>query len=97
MANDLTRNPLLVDTAHATNVVLSGPCTLRAILWFNATGLLTAIVHDKAAARVVWERSSPLNSSSFFDVLDFDVGPGRELIVPTLGSGTLAFYLGAPR
>lgn len=94
MANDLTRSPLIVDTAHATNVIVGGPRRITKIIWSGAsTAGHAAEIQDKAAARVVWKATATGNGATVVDPTGLAVENGRELIVPTLQSGVLYLYL----
>ena len=97
MANSLTRNPLIVDTQHASDVIVGGPRKLRAILWSGATTAAhIAEIQDKAAARTVWRRTATGSGFSCYDEIDFLIENARELIVPDLDSGILYLYIDQP-
>lgn len=87
MANDLTKNPWIVDTASATNLT-DDKMRLRSIRWTGATAGNAATVAD-GAGRTIW--SSLAEGPNIPQVKDF---PERGLDVaglrvPTLASGTL--------
>lgn len=89
MANDLTRNPWVVDTASAT-AILTDWADVRSIQWIGATTSgHEAIVQDQNNV-VLWKRASQ-GANQNFDT-EFEGRWGRRvngLLVPTLGSGTL--------
>lgn len=90
MANDLTKNPFIVDTAGAT-AIFSDALAISTIEWIGATTAgHRAVVKDKDG-NVMWE--SFANGSNFIDRKAFDSYPfskfQRGLIVDTLGSGKL--------
>lgn len=95
MANDITGNPLVIDTASAS-VITSYVFTAWAIRWVNGTTAgHTISVQDKnskikyatvaSAANYVEESHliSPKSESLVFD----------GLLVPTLASGTIYIYV----
>lgn len=94
MANDLTNNPLVVDTADA-GAILNNPVRITAIVWDSGTSGAAgdrAIVKDKNS-KLKWSatlgvakdtRNSPEFSPSLYS---------HGLIVPTLSNGTLLIYL----
>jgi len=100
MANDLTDNPLVVDTAHATTRVYNGPCSLAVVRWIGGTTAgHQAILKDgdgaatdatakwegiAAAANAVVETVFPTANRLHFK---------NGIVVPTLGSGRLYLYL----
>lgn len=98
MSNDVTGNPLVIDTASAT-AITAYSFTAWAIRWVNGTTAgHTISVQDRhgkvkyatvaAAANYVEESHlvSPKNESLLFD----------GLLVPTLASGTIYIYVDSP-
>lgn len=98
MANDLARDPLIVDTQHASNVIVRGPRYVHALLWSGCTTAGHILeIQDKAAARTVWRRTGTGNGFSCFDEVRLTIEDGREWIVPDVDSGILYIYLGPQR
>ena len=93
MANDLTANPLILNTAHASDVVLGARRRIQGIKWVGAsTAGHQAVLKGKVSTRVIWESiATAANFSIPLDVLDLFVA--EEVILPTLGSGILYLYL----
>lgn len=99
MANDLTSNPLVVDTAAAT-AVISSYINITKIRWYDSGADIAegdqAIVQN-AAGKAVWAHRMggvgtvadlvPPVSDDFNPPL-----PQKGLIVPTLTHGTLHIY-----
>ena len=89
MANDLTKNPWVVDTASGT-AILSDWADVRSIQWIGGTTAgHAAIVQDKDGT-VIWRRLAAAVNANFDT--EFQGRWGRRvngLLVPTLDSGTL--------
>ena len=89
MANSLTANPWVVDTA-AAGAILTDWANLRSIQWEGATTAGHEAVVQDQSGRVIWRRIAQ-GTNQNFDT-EFEGRFGRQvngLIVPTLGSGTL--------
>ena len=89
MANDLTKNPWVVDTAGSA-AILTDFAEVRSIQWIGATTAgHEAIVQDQSG-QVIWRRLAQ-GANQNFDT-EFEGRRGRlvnGLLVPTLASGTL--------
>lgn len=96
MANDLTADPLILDTAHATNVIVQGKRFIYAVHYVGGTTAAhKAELQVKSGARVFWRGTVTGNGGDVFTVLRITT-PG-DLILPTLDSGVLFVYLGPER
>ncbi len=93
MANVLTTNPMVLDTAGATSAVTQ-PLAIRAIKW-DAPGAAAQVcaIHDAAGGNLIYQHTSEAankgNDMAF---------PGRGLMVSgfyltTLTAGKLLVYL----
>ena len=98
MANDLTGNPLVIDTASATPI-MTDDVYLDAIRWVGATtaGHQAVVKDNKTSPDTVYEGLA--SGANFIDERSFGAeyaGPRRVvggLAVTTLGSGKLYIYL----
>lgn len=96
MANDLTINPLRVDTAGAGAIVTT-PIRIHKIRWTGATTAgHTAVIRDQNNNHF-W--SSVASGANYVEESDFSTDQLQRnvingLIVPTLGSGVLHIYEG---
>ena len=94
MANDLSKNPWVVDTASATAILTSWAAVAQ-IQWIGATTAgHEAIIQDQDG-RVLWRRLAQ-GANQNFETVYAEAGQhggrGRNvngLLVPTLGSGIL--------
>lgn len=89
-ANDLTADPLIIDTAGAGSI-RPGICRIHAIKWVGATGAGSAIIQDVATTRAVWEHTATAAGTFPLEVVDLSAKGGCA--VTTLGSGRLYLYL----
>lgn len=89
MANDLTKNPWVVDTAGSA-AILTSWADIRSIQWIGGTTAgHAAIVQDQNGV-VIWRRLAQGANQNFDS--EFEGRFGRRvngLTVPTLDSGTL--------
>ena len=98
IANDLTGNPLVIDTASATPI-MTDDVYLDAIRWVGATtaGHQAVVKDNKGTPDTIYEGLA--NGANFIDERSFGAeysGPRRVvggLAVPTLDSGKLYIYL----
>lgn len=96
MANDLTADPLIIDTAHATNVVVQGNRIIYGIKLSGATAGDAAILTVKSSGKVFWRHvGAGVAGDAPLDVLRI-LTPG-DLVAATLPSGTILVYLGQER
>jgi len=96
LANNLAGDPLILDTLHATNVVVQGGVYIHAIHYVGATTAgHAAELQVKSSARPFWRASATGNGADVYTLLQI-VTPG-DLILPTLGSGIVHVYLGPER
>lgn len=95
MANDLTKNPWIVDTAGATPLT-TDKILVRKIRWTGATTSgHTAVVKDGQARNVFESVATVTGSNTPEDVSFFgEEGNFRGLAVTTLASGKLYIYYG---
>ena len=95
MANDLTKNPLVIDTASGSPA-LTTFIRIKKIRWIGATTAgHQAIVQDQNS-NLCWE--SVASGANYTEETDFNLnGPQRMVLsglrVPTLGSGKLEIYI----
>lgn len=96
MANDLSADPLILDTANAANVVVQGNRFIYALHWVGATTAgHAAELQVKSTSRTWWKGTATGNGSDVWTILKLAT-PG-DLILPTLGSGILYVYQGPER
>lgn len=94
MANDITKYPLVIDTAGA-GAILTTPFRIKKIRWVNGTTAgHTAIVQDQNG-NLFWE--SIASGANYVEESDFTHDESQRNIinglkVPTLGSGKLEIY-----
>jgi hypothetical protein len=90
MANQLTGNPIIIDTPGA-GVLLTQALDIMMIKWVSASGVAghLAVVQDKNGV-VKWKSVCNGANYSESDFIDCD---SSGLIVPTLGSGELYIYM----
>lgn len=91
MANDISGNPLIIDTAAATNVwPQGGNLNVRHFEFVDyAAGTDNVIVTDRNGRRV-WSANG---TADLDNIISQEIGWIRGLIVPTLSSGKLYVYL----
>jgi hypothetical protein len=104
MANNLTGNPVIVDTAAATPL-LTGMLNITKIRWWDSGADIaegdSAIVQDAAGA-VVWShRAGGIGTvADLVPPVESNFVPGhaiKGLLIPTLTHGTLHIYLDQSR
>ena len=104
MANDLTCNPLVIDTAAAT-AILSGYLDITNIRWVDYNNDIAdgdqAVVNN-AASKTIWEtRCTATGAGVPLDVKDETAFPFglqvKGLIVPTLTHGKVYIYFKGPQ
>lgn len=88
MANVLTGNPLVIDTAGA-GVLRTDHRVLRRVRWVGATTAAHAAVVQDAAGNLKWR--SVASGSSYVEADTPNIAM-LGLVVPTLGSGILYLY-----
>ena len=94
MANDLTGNPLKIDTADP-GAIITTDIKISKIRWVGATTAgHQAVVHDQNS-NLFWESICP--GDNYVEESDFTTTNQNKrtihgLIVPTLGSGKLYIY-----
>lgn len=81
MANDLTQNPLYVDTTAAVRI---GPCRLRAIKHV-ASGASTVTVTDTTSGHVLWKSVFGAAGQTPLDELKLSVKGGVTVTVTAAG------------
>ena len=99
MANDVTGNPVILDTASTTAVVISNFFKIKAIVWDQgASGANTdaCVIKDKHGAikysQTILTGNLVPQSIEFAPPLDCD-----GLIMHTLGHGTVYVYWDGPQ
>lgn len=97
MANVLDHDPLILDTADASAVVVQGQRFVYGIKWVapGGTGSDVAELRVKATSAIFWRQVAGALIPQAMDVLRM-MTPG-DLILPTLDSGSLRIYLGPVR
>ena len=89
MANQVTGNPWIIDTASGS-AILTSMAQVRSFRWTGGTTAGHSCVVQDQNGKVVWD--SFANGANFLDEKVFEERHGRTvngLIVPTLGSGKL--------
>ena len=94
MANDLTNNPWVIDTAAAT-VLTAMRLRVRGVRWVDATTAGHKATIQNAAGKIVWDSTAAAaNNVEGDQISDFGPFPDWDgLIVPTLASGKLYIEL----
>jgi hypothetical protein len=100
MANDLTSNPLILDTAAAGDVLsANAPAKIKKLRWVVLTGGVAAdtCVLTDSAGKVIWECANQGALANFN--LETDFGSAghkvRGLKLPTIARGKLYVYVQA--
>lgn len=95
MSNDLTTNPIVIDTP-GTAVLLTSNLYVQSVRWvITASGTAgeQAVITDKDS-KVVWEAVNTLTGGFFDEEAQLDMHkPWKGLRVPTLGHGKLYITL----
>ena len=92
MANKLTTNPIVLDTAGATSAIAI-PLGIQAIVWDNpgAAGA-QCVLHDAAGGNVIWQCTA--QAQYVGGRIEFPRALRvAGLYLTTLGSGTVLVYL----
>lgn len=92
MANDLTQNPLVVDTTVSDGSVMPGGPNRIAGFKFVASGAsATVLVKDHTSGHVIYDcRIAATGTSSPYDHVNIEVkGPGLDV---TISNGVLYIY-----
>lgn len=89
MANDLTYNPLVIDTAAATTLI-SYPIFVKSIRWVGATTAGHTVSVQDPDGNVLWSSVAGGSNNIEADLIERIWQDG--FAVPTLQSGTL--YIG---
>ena len=90
MANDLTQNPLILDTA-ATTLLQDGPCFIKSVRWVNATTAGHTAVLQDAESNVWWDSIASGANYVEEDMIERWVTGIR---LTTIGSGKVYVELG---
>lgn len=70
MANDLTKNPIVLDTAGATSAI-SNPVTIRKII-VNGSGVAWSVVlHDESGGDIVFQATEGATNTEQSRTYDF--------------------------
>jgi hypothetical protein len=90
MSNDVTRSPLILDTAGST-IYNPGGIAVKRVRWesVSASAGDTVVIQD-AGGRVLWESIAPGSNFTDSDLLETIWPTGFK--VPTLASGKLYIY-----
>ena len=87
MANDLTSNPWVIDTASATSLTTQR-IKVKGVRWIGATTAGHTCVIQDDDSKVKWASVAP--SSNYVEAdTPTNSTPWNGIKVPTLGSGTL--------
>jgi hypothetical protein len=94
MANDITKWPLVIDTASGT-AVLTSSLRIKKIRWVNATTAGHQASIQDQNGNIFWE--SIASGANYVEESDFSTEESHRpvlygLKVPTLGSGKLYLY-----
>ena len=93
MANDLTKNPWVIDTAGATST-WTGPVYIKSMRWVPAAAGDDLTVTDKNG-NTIWTVTNAL-TGGVAGTLTIDLKempPFQGLIVSAIGGGTLYVYV----
>ena len=90
MANVLTTNPIILDTAGATSAI-ARRVFIKAILWYGATNSAhTCVIHDASGGNIVFGASV----TAAGEVVTVNLNTRLAgIYLTTLGSGTVLIYL----
>lgn len=89
MANNLTVNPIVLDTVGATSAITRA-IKISHIRWTGITTTdHTAVIHDAASGNVVWSANGVDGVDQHCDMHDMRF---RGLYLTTLGSGVVYVY-----
>lgn len=90
MANDLTKNPMKVDTAGAGAIIAAGTrLRIKGIRWVGATTAGHTAVVQTAAGAPIWNSVASGANYVEADILENIHAHWDGLTVPTLASGIL--------
>lgn len=97
MSNTLTQNPLLIDTANTSTVLISDTFLLTRIRWIGAADGDTLILKDKNSNTIFESAISGTTFVGYPEDVAFDDLPVNGLIAHTIGSGSKVqiYYKGA--
>ena len=91
MANVLTTNPIILDTAGATSLI-ARPLRIRTIVWYGATTAAHTIrIHDASGGNIIFGANARVADETIVVTLDGIRVTG--LYLTTLDSGTVLVYL----
>ena len=91
MANYLSKNPIKVDTANATDLVAPRPCKVNHMEWVEYSNAAHTVVVKDASGNLVWAGLG--NSAKTNITAEHEIGWVDGLVVPTIGSGNLLIFL----
>jgi len=94
MANDLTRNPLVIDTASGTALTTDAR-RIKKIRWVNGTTAGHQVILQDQYGNLFWE--SRAAGADYVEESDFTFNKSNSAVlsgikVPTLDSGKLEIY-----
>jgi hypothetical protein len=89
MANDLTADPLVIDTT--ATAIRPGPCHIRGFK-YTAAGAGTVTVDDSVTGHLLYEHQLAAAGSGPFDHVALTVKGGLDV---TISAGKLYIYLGS--
>ena len=90
MANDLTQDPLIIDTAGA-GAVVPAPARIYGFKYV-ATGVGSVTVKDAVSGHVIWENAAAAAAVSPLDIVKLSVKGG--VAVTAITAARLYIYLG---
>lgn len=94
MANNITTNPMVIDTAGA-GVIINVSLRIKKLRWVGGTTAGHAAVVKDKEGNIFWESVCP--AANYVEETDFALHKSQRnvlngLIVSTLGSGKLYLY-----
>lgn len=92
MANNLTGNPLYIDTQHASNVVIGNNVYIRAIKLIATGAAPSAILTGVTSSRVFWRGAGAASGETDFNELR--VKTNETIAATTINNAIVLVYLG---
>lgn len=95
MANDLTQDPLVIDTAGA-GAVVPAPARVYGIKMMAAAAGACQ-VKDAVSGHIVWEANLAATTTTPLDILKMEVKGGIAVTLLSGAGNKVYIYLGPPR
>lgn len=89
MANDVTFNPFVIDTATSSDLIAGQRIRIKSIKWVGGTTAGHAAVVTDAAGHVIWKDVATGANYVSSDLIENVHAMWSGLKVPTLASGVL--------